>query len=63
MNVLSPCVDVCKLDERGVCTGCLRTGAEIARWLEMTESEKGAVMASLANRRRANTADCENADE
>ena len=32
----SPCINVCRLDARGLCVGCLRSGEEIARWLAMS---------------------------
>ena len=38
---------------RAVCIGCCRTLDEIARWGEMTERERGAVMAELPARRKA----------
>jgi predicted Fe-S protein YdhL (DUF1289 family) len=38
--VLSPCIGVCQLDERGLCVGCRRTGAEIARWGQMNDDER-----------------------
>jgi len=38
--VLSPCTGVCQLDERGLCVGCRRTGAEIARWGQMNDDER-----------------------
>jgi hypothetical protein len=51
--IASPCVKVCVMDaERRYCTGCMRTLAEIACWGEMTDSERGLVMASLASRPR-----------
>lgn len=31
-EVPSPCVNVCALDQKGVCTGCHRTMREIAEW-------------------------------
>jgi uncharacterized protein len=37
---LSPCTGVCRLDARGLCMGCLRTGDEIARWTRMSDAEK-----------------------
>ena len=50
MNVSSPCIHVCKLDDGDVCIGCLRTRDEIACWLRMTEEEKTQVNARLAGR-------------
>jgi len=42
--VSSPCVGICELDERGRCTGCLRTLDEIARWGSMAHGERRHVM-------------------
>jgi uncharacterized protein len=30
--VASPCIDICRLDAKGVCVGCRRTLDEIAEW-------------------------------
>ncbi|WP_309674680.1 DUF1289 domain-containing protein, partial [Pseudomonas sp.] len=30
--VLSPCVNICALDDDDICTGCQRTVDEITRW-------------------------------
>lgn len=38
--VLSPCIGVCTLGEDGYCQGCHRSGAEIARWLQMGDDER-----------------------
>jgi len=38
--VLSPCIGVCRLDNSGLCEGCLRTGDEIARWSQMGDDER-----------------------
>jgi predicted Fe-S protein YdhL (DUF1289 family) len=45
MHAESPCNGICELkaQPRGhmaICRGCGRTGAEIARWISMTESER-----------------------
>ena len=53
MNVASPCNEVCRLDRRDVCVGCGRTRDEIARWTQMTDLEKAAVLARLGQRRLA----------
>lgn len=37
---LTPCTGVCRLDARGLCEGCLRTGDEIARWSAMDDEQK-----------------------
>jgi uncharacterized protein len=38
--ILSPCTGICRLDARGLCEGCLRTGDEIARWRGMSDGER-----------------------
>lgn len=38
--VLSPCVGICSLDAQGLCEGCHRTTAEIARWSQMNDDER-----------------------
>jgi uncharacterized protein len=42
--ILSPCVGICRLDPRGYCEGCHRTGDEIARWRAMSETERNHYM-------------------
>ena len=37
---LSPCTGICRLDERGYCLGCQRTGEEIGRWRAMSDAER-----------------------
>nr|WP_266156629.1 DUF1289 domain-containing protein [Dyella silvatica] len=37
---LSPCIGICRLDSRGYCEGCQRTGDEIARWRGMSDAER-----------------------
>lgn len=46
--VPSPCVGVCTLDQHGQCMGCRRSADEIARWLTMSDNERRAVLARLA---------------
>jgi len=38
--VLSPCIGVCSLDASGLCEGCHRSVAEIARWSQMGDDER-----------------------
>ena len=42
--VLSPCIGICSLDGQGLCEGCHRTTAEIARWSQMSDDERLHVM-------------------
>jgi predicted Fe-S protein YdhL (DUF1289 family) len=49
--IATPCIDICKLDPHSrLCTGCGRTGDEIARWSEITETERLALMAEARAR-------------
>ena len=52
----SPCTKVCTLDADGFCAGCLRTGAEIGRWLAMSAAEQWQLIAELQIRRKRRTA-------
>lgn len=47
----SPCTKVCVLDgPSGLCVGCGRTRDEIASWGTLSEPQRLAVMAGLAER-------------
>lgn len=49
--IQSPCTRVCTIDEAtGLCSGCGRTIDEIARWSQMTDKERGRILASLPDR-------------
>jgi predicted Fe-S protein YdhL (DUF1289 family) len=50
MNVSSPCVQVCRLDNRDICLGCRRTRDEITQWTQMTDNEKLQIVSMLAER-------------
>jgi predicted Fe-S protein YdhL (DUF1289 family) len=53
-DIPSPCVGVCRLDEAtGLCLGCMRTGAEIARWPYADNPERLEIVQRLRSRRRA----------
>lgn len=41
---LTPCIGLCRLDARGYCIGCQRTGDEIGRWRTMSDAERLHVM-------------------
>ena len=51
--VLSPCVGICSLGDDGLCQGCLRTVAEIARWSQMDDDERLRLMETLLPQREA----------
>lgn len=54
--VLSPCVGICSLDANGLCEGCLRSSAEIARWIQMNDDERLHLMEVVLPRREARRA-------
>jgi len=48
----SPCTKVCVMDaDNRYCLGCKRTLGEIARWGEMGDGERAAILAQLPERR------------
>ena len=40
MKVLSPCINICKLNSDNMCVGCYRTIEEIASWTKLSDAEK-----------------------
>ncbi|MFT3930305.1 MAG: DUF1289 domain-containing protein [Spongiibacteraceae bacterium] len=52
-GVQSPCVSICRLDERKLCVGCWRTLEEIAGWSKMNDQQKQSVLNSCAQRQSA----------
>ena len=47
----TPCINVCEMDAAsGLCLGCRRTIDEIARWADMANEERCAIMAKLPAR-------------
>jgi len=50
---ISPCVNICSLDEWGVCRGCFRTLDEIAAWTRMDAAEQWATVGRAEARRVA----------
>lgn len=57
INVPSPCISVCRMDEHNaVCTGCLRSLDEIRVWSTSTDSEKKTIWLQIGQRLQALTA-------
>ncbi|SFN14052.1 DUF1289 domain-containing protein [Dokdonella immobilis] len=54
--VLSPCIGICQLGDDGYCVGCLRSTAEIGRWLAMSAAEREHVMNVVLPEREAEKA-------
>jgi len=51
--VMSPCVNICALDEQDICTGCQRTVGEITRWSRMDNDERRQVLDLCHERAKA----------
>jgi len=51
LRPMSPCVNICTLDDELRCMGCLRTMEEIRAWGTMSPGEQWALVDAL--RRRA----------
>ena len=49
-TVPSPCIDICRLDARGVCIGCRRTIEEITEWSRASEARRREILSDLAQR-------------
>lgn len=50
-EVESPCIQVCVVHpQERICTGCLRTIDEIARWSNMEADERNAISLELPTR-------------
>ncbi len=51
-DIPSPCVNVCQMNPyNGLCRGCLRTIDEIAGWLDLSATDKLAVLEKIEQRR------------
>ncbi|MEX2525816.1 MAG: DUF1289 domain-containing protein [Gammaproteobacteria bacterium] len=51
MSMISPCINVCRMDpDTQLCRGCRRSMDEIARWAGMEERERNRIMKELHNR-------------
>jgi len=46
----SPCVDICRLDERGLCIGCRRTIGEITEWSRASDARRREILNELKRR-------------
>ena len=48
--VPSPCINICRLDARGLCVGCRRSMNEIAEWPDASEVRRREILAGLVRR-------------
>ena len=46
----SPCIQICRIDHNGICTGCNRTLEEITDWYKLTDLEKQTILNNIFNR-------------
>lgn len=50
-QIATPCIKVCIVQQpSGLCVGCGRTLAEIARWMSFSDAERSRIMAELPER-------------
>ncbi len=51
-EIKSPCINVCEIDDGGLCAGCMRTVEEIRAWKAAPQREKAAIVARAEKRRK-----------
>ena len=51
----SPCISVCLLDDKDICTGCFRSANEITDWFMASADQKREVLRRARERREAST--------
>ncbi|HTD73236.1 MAG TPA: DUF1289 domain-containing protein [Steroidobacteraceae bacterium] len=49
-GVVSPCVNICRLDAQGLCVGCRRTLGEIAEWSRAGDARRLEILRALPRR-------------
>jgi hypothetical protein len=47
---MSPCLNICTLDEDNICMGCLRTLSEIKTWALLSAEAQWVLVGELAER-------------
>ncbi|MCH9852776.1 MAG: DUF1289 domain-containing protein [Alphaproteobacteria bacterium] len=53
IDIISPCVGVCQLDNHDYCIGCLRHRDEITLWISLDNEKRLVILQELKQRRRA----------
>ncbi len=48
--VPSPCINICRLDAQGLCTGCRRTLSEIVEWSAASDARRLEILRELKMR-------------
>ena len=52
-TIVSPCVNICYLDDNDICQGCYRSGDEIITWMRLDEEGRKKVLANVRKRELA----------
>jgi predicted Fe-S protein YdhL (DUF1289 family) len=50
INISSPCVDICCLDDHDICIGCLRSLDEIGEWSAATDERRRTIIQAAKTR-------------
>jgi uncharacterized protein len=50
-GVPSPCIEICRLDARGLCVGCFRSIDEITEWSGASEERRREILRAVDLRR------------
>jgi predicted Fe-S protein YdhL (DUF1289 family) len=53
--MISPCINVCNVNEDGFCVGCYRSIEEIANWAKYTDKQRLEIMENISYDRMART--------
>ncbi len=48
--MISPCINICKMNSDNICTGCKRTLEEISNWIYYSEQQRIKIMEELQQR-------------
>jgi predicted Fe-S protein YdhL (DUF1289 family) len=51
----SPCISVCLLDDKDICTGCFRSADDITDWFMATADQKREMLRRARERMEAST--------
>jgi predicted Fe-S protein YdhL (DUF1289 family) len=51
----SPCISVCLLDDKDICTGCFRSADEITDWFMATADQKRDMLRRARERMESST--------
>ena len=50
VDIKSPCISVCVLNEEDICEGCYRSAREITDWSVLSQDDKKVVMGNVKQR-------------